>query len=88
MRRTHELESASPPYERVPNISQHTINNLFVEPACDERDVIVTISIRCICVRWACVRPSEFVRAITSTFMHGFQKYLGQLFSLRSESTI
>ena len=29
-RRTHELASASPPYERVPNISQYTSNNLFI----------------------------------------------------------
>ena len=29
-RMTHELASASPPYERVPNISQYTFNNLFI----------------------------------------------------------
>ena len=29
-RRTHELASASPPYERVPNISQYKFNNLFI----------------------------------------------------------
>ena len=29
-RRSHELESASPPYERVSNISQYKCNNLFI----------------------------------------------------------
>ena len=28
--RACELASASPPYERVPNISQYTLNNLFI----------------------------------------------------------
>ena len=40
-------------------------------------------------VRCACVRHlPEFVRSITSTFMHGFQNNLAQLFSLRSSSAI
>ena len=30
MARTHELASASPPYERVPSISQYSENNLFI----------------------------------------------------------
>ena len=30
MAETHEFASASPPYERVPNISQYTSNNLFI----------------------------------------------------------
>ena len=30
MTRTHELASASPPYERVPNILQYSFNNLFI----------------------------------------------------------
>ena len=30
MARMHELASASPPYERVPNILRYTINNLFI----------------------------------------------------------
>ena len=29
-RRTHELASASPPYEQVPTISQYTFNYLFI----------------------------------------------------------
>ena len=29
MARMHELASASPPYERVPNILRYTFNNLF-----------------------------------------------------------
>ena len=30
MARMHELASASPPYERVPNILQYTFNNFFI----------------------------------------------------------
>ena len=30
MGRTHELASASPPYERVPNISRYSFNDLFI----------------------------------------------------------
>ena len=30
MARMHNLASASPPYERVPNILQYTFNNLFI----------------------------------------------------------
>ena len=30
MARMHELASASPPYERVPNIFRYTFNNLFI----------------------------------------------------------
>ena len=56
----------------------------FVELACGEQDIVVTISVQCMCI----VRLSAFVRAITSTFMHGFQNNLAQLFSLRSRSAI
>ena len=31
MARTHELASASPPYERVPNILRYSFNNLFIK---------------------------------------------------------
>ena len=30
MARMHELASASPPYERVPNILRYTFNKLFI----------------------------------------------------------
>ena len=30
MSRTHELGSASPPFERVPNIIRYSSNNLFI----------------------------------------------------------
>ena len=30
MARMHEFASASPPYERVPNILRYTFNNLFI----------------------------------------------------------
>ena len=35
-RRTQELASASLPYERVPNISQYTFNNLFMPPTSEK----------------------------------------------------
>ena len=55
---------------------------LFAEPACGKA--------RNICYYFAkvCVRASGFVRAITPTFMHGFQNYLIQLLSLRRRSVI
>ena len=31
---------------------------IFVKPTCGERDIVVTISVRCMCVHCACVRPS------------------------------
>ena len=60
----------------------------FVEPACSEQHLVVTISVRSLCVPCVCVYPSGFVRAITSTFMHGFQNNLAQLFSRMSKSAI
>ena len=39
-------------------------------------------------VHCACIHPSGFVRARTSTFMHEFQNDLAQLFSLRSRSAV
>ena len=50
---------------------------LLVQPTCGVRDIAVTISVRCMCVH-ACLRPSGFVRAITSTFIHEFQNNLAQ----------
>ena len=44
----------------------------------DERDIVVTILVQCMCVH-----PSRFNLAKTSIFVHGFQNYLAQLFSLR-----
>ena len=29
--------------------------NIFVEPACGERDIVVTTSVRCMCVVRSCV---------------------------------
>ena len=46
----------------------------YVELACGEQDIVVTISVQCMCI----VRLSAFVRAITSTFMHLFQNNLAQ----------
>ena len=53
---------------------------LFVQPACDEGDIVVTTSVRCKCGH-VCVRPSGFVRAITYTFVHVFQTDLHSSFS-------
>ena len=54
----------------------------FFALACDKQDIVVKISVQCMCI----VRLFAFVRAISSTFMHGFQNNLAQLFSLRSKS--
>ena len=51
-----------------------------------KQDIAVTILVRLICV--LCVCPLRFVRAITLTFMHGFQNYLTQVVSLRRRSAI
>ena len=51
---------------------------IFVEPACSEQDIVVTTSAHCLCIR---AFISIFARAITATFVHGYQ-----LFSLRSRN--
>ena len=56
----------------------------FVELACGEQDIVVTITVQYMCI----VRLSAFGWAITSTFMHGFQNNMAQLFSLRRRSAI
>ena len=48
---------------------------IFVEPACDQRHIVVTTSVRCMFVRSACVRPSGFVRPVTSIFMHNSKSF-------------
>ena len=50
------------------NFKHIEIASFFVELACGEQDIVVTISVQCMCI----VRLSAFVRAITSTFMNGF----------------
>ena len=40
-------------------------------PLAGKRDIVVTIFVRCMCVR-----PSRFVWTITCTLMHGFQNNL------------
>ena len=64
------------------------VSPFFVKPACDERDIVVTISVWCMCVCCACMCLSGFVQAITSTFMDEFQNNLPQLLSLRNGSAI
>ena len=61
------------------------ILNIFVELACSEQDIVVTALVWCVCC--ACVHCG-FVRAITSTFVHGFQNNLAQLFSLKGRIAI
>ena len=66
---------------------------IFVAPACGERDIVVTTSVCCMSVRalyirCACVRPSGFFRAISSTYMNEFQNNLAQLLCLTSRSAI
>ena len=53
----------------------HNMKILFAflsSPLAVKRDIAVSILLWCMCVR-ASVR---FVRAITTTFMHGFQNFL------------
>ena len=50
------------------NLKHIEIASFFVELACSEQDIVVTISVQCMCI----VRLSAFVRAITSTCMNGF----------------
>ena len=48
-------------------------HDMVVKPACSEGDMNVRISVWCMCVLFAYVHLSRYVRAITCTFMHGFQ---------------
>ena len=62
-------------------------------PLAVKQNISVTIFSKCMYVRaCACVRPfvrpSGFIRAITPTFMHGFQNYLTQFLNLRRKSAI
>ena len=45
--------------------------SLLSSPFAGKQDIVVTICVRCMCVR-----PSEFVRTITCTIMSGFQNNL------------
>ena len=66
---------------------------VFVEPACGEQDIVVTTSVRLMCLHvcimcCACMRLSGYVLVITSIFTHEFQNNLAQLFSLRSKNAL
>ena len=61
---------------------------IFIEPTCSEQDIVVIISVQCMCVHWDCVHLSGFVLAITSTFMHEFQNNLAELYFLTNRSAI
>ena len=60
---------------------------LFVEPALGEQDIVVTMTVWCMCVHW-CIHPSEFVQTVTSTIVDGFQKNLAQFFSITCRCAI
>ena len=56
----------------------------FVEPACNERDVVVTMTVPCMCVN-ACMHASVHLylsEPMTSTIVDGFQNNVTQLFSI------
>ena len=61
--------------------------NIFVEHACGERDILVTMTLwyMSLC---ASVHPSEFVRTITSAIVVGFQSNLTHLFSIMCRCAI
>ena len=59
------------------------IETFLSNPLAGKRDIVVTILVRCMSVR-----PSEFVRTITCTIMHGFHNNLAQLLPLRRKSAI
>ena len=65
------------------------VTTIIYKPACGERDIIVTTTVQCLCVRVsvrACV--CEFVWAITSTIVDGFQKSSTQVFSIMCRCAI
>ena len=72
------------------------LNPLFVELACGERGIVVTIQFSvcaCECVfmhalMGVCLCPSKFVWTITSTIVDGFQNNLTQLFSITCRCAI
>ena len=64
---------------------------IVVEPACGERDIVVTVTVWCTCLRpciRACMCLSEFVRTIISTIKDGFQNNLTILFSIKFRCAI
>ena len=62
--------------------SSQSDNTVFVESACGDRGIV-----QCMCMRAFCVvhAQSGFVRAITCTFVHGFQNNMAQLVSSMSK---
>ena len=54
------------------------------EPACSERDIVVTMTVWCYVHSWVhmCVHLSEFARTTTRTIVEGFQNNLTQFFSI------
>ena len=66
-----------------------TRSSFLSSPLAGKRDIVVTIFSFgvCACIR-ASVRPSEFVRTVTCTIMHGFQNNSTQLLPLRRKNVV
>ena len=63
---------------------------LLSSPLAGKRNIVVTILVRCMCVRpFPCISASvclsEFVRTITCTVMHRFQNNFGTVVALEEE---
>ena len=54
---------------------------IFVEPACGERDIVITTSVWCKCMLYVqeLCASVQIWPAITCTFVHGFQKKFGSV---------
>ena len=67
--------------------------NIFVEPACGERDIVITTSVCCMCVLCVCMREvscSSFqICPGRNLYIYAWiQNNLAQFLSLRSRSAI
>ena len=58
---------------------------LLLNPLAGKRDIVVQFFLVYV---HASVHPSEFVRTITCTIMHGFQNSLAQLLPLKRRSAV
>ena len=62
-------------------------NPFIAEPTCSEREIIVTTTVRYMCV-CPCMHLSKFVQTITSTIVYGFQNNFTPLFSIMCKCSI
>ena len=79
------VKSSSKKYSDIaPKLKISSIKKcISVEPACVERDIVITTTVQFMCVV-AFVCPSKFVPTITSTIVDGLQDNLIQSFSIMS----